>query len=451
MESNNMHVHNFKKVIIPSTCKTFGYTLHKCDCGYEHKESFKPIGEHTFNAIENVPPTCTEAGNAKMVCEICGEMKNEPIAPRGHDYSDWSVQTYPTCTGEGKSVRVCHRCGALDEKTIEATGHLCAKGTAQSVGDGMVEFFCENCGETVRCVDKRVKAKKRVKIISITTAILFVVAFLVLLIWKVVLPNYHYNLVKKYALAEEHDKAYEHYCALRKLSPESQRLEDFTVVFESYKYHNTYFSDEGETKTENQHNYQFDKYGNVTLDLFYQNGEVYWRNEYEYEYDENNNVVVKVGYDENRKIDYTEKFEYDKSGNKIRELTYDENGNLNYYHTYKYDRNGNLKKAIFYSERDTIITEYVYKYDDDGHLVSEIWYDSDGLKEREFEYDAKGNMLTQACFKENGDLAWRNTYKYKYNKRGEIKKETIYNEDGKIESESIIEYENPLVFYFPNE
>lgn len=57
------HIHRFADTVVPSTCKENGYTLHKCHCGYEHKDNFMPLGAHNFQLAEEKLPTCTEYGN----------------------------------------------------------------------------------------------------------------------------------------------------------------------------------------------------------------------------------------------------------------------------------------------------------------------------------------------------------------------------------------------------
>jgi len=52
MESNEIHIHKFTDTVIPSTCKECGYTLHKCDCGYEYKDSEEMLNNFIFQYDE---------------------------------------------------------------------------------------------------------------------------------------------------------------------------------------------------------------------------------------------------------------------------------------------------------------------------------------------------------------------------------------------------------------
>ena len=58
MENN--HVHKFEAIKIPATCKERGYTLYKCDCGYEYKEDFTPLGQHNYVKSEEKQPDKSE-------------------------------------------------------------------------------------------------------------------------------------------------------------------------------------------------------------------------------------------------------------------------------------------------------------------------------------------------------------------------------------------------------
>lgn len=157
MENKDIHEHQFTETIVPPTCKENGYTLYTCACGYERKSNFKPVGEHTFQFLESTPAGCTEGGEAKAVCSACGLTQIKTFAPLGHNYSQWVVQEYPTCTEDGSQVRRCSRCAATEYGAIPAIGHRRAPGTARRV-DGAVEYFCENCGQTVRQLSREPEA-----------------------------------------------------------------------------------------------------------------------------------------------------------------------------------------------------------------------------------------------------------------------------------------------------
>lgn len=146
---NNMHVHDFRETVVPPTCRESGYTLYSCACGYEHKGKFKPAAAHSFHTVETTPATCTEPGSKTGVCKVCGQTQTKSIPALGHDYGEWVVQEYPTCTQEGSQFRQCSRCSAVETGTLKATGHRRASGTEHYVKGKLVDYFCENCGQTV--------------------------------------------------------------------------------------------------------------------------------------------------------------------------------------------------------------------------------------------------------------------------------------------------------------
>ena len=92
MDSNN-HVHTFNDTVVPATCKEIGYTLHKCECGDEHKDNFTNIANHDFKKFDEVAPTCTEAGKVTYRCEVCDKEKVDTVAPLGHDWGEWNKRS----------------------------------------------------------------------------------------------------------------------------------------------------------------------------------------------------------------------------------------------------------------------------------------------------------------------------------------------------------------------
>lgn len=150
MDTENLHVHKFRETVVPPTCKENGYTLYICDCGYEHKANFKPIVGHSYRTTETVPATCTEPGQVTGACTVCGESVVQSTPALGHSYGYWIVKDYPSCQTPGKQIRKCSRCPATEESTIRPTGHKPVPDTARYANGKMVEFFCENCGQTVK-------------------------------------------------------------------------------------------------------------------------------------------------------------------------------------------------------------------------------------------------------------------------------------------------------------
>ena len=119
MENHN-HIHKFNLIDVPSTCKENGYTLHKCDCGYEHKDNFKPLGGHSFVLVEETNPTCTTNGTRIYHCVHCGEPRTEIVPFLGHAWGNWNLQTFPTCIQDGSQMHICSRCGLREDIVVPA-------------------------------------------------------------------------------------------------------------------------------------------------------------------------------------------------------------------------------------------------------------------------------------------------------------------------------------------
>lgn len=143
MESNQQHIHSFEHIVVPSTCSQRGYTLHRCACGYEHKDQFTPQSQHTFALVEEIEPGCTVAGSCKTRCTQCGQEQVTPIPAVGHSWGAWTVQQYATCTENGVQMRPCTRCDLRDERPIPATGHR----IVSEKRNGVDEYYCANCGQ----------------------------------------------------------------------------------------------------------------------------------------------------------------------------------------------------------------------------------------------------------------------------------------------------------------
>ncbi len=159
MDSNN-HIHKFESTVVAPTCKENGYTLHRCECGYEHKSNFTPVSSHNLQITEETAPTCTEAGKKVGRCTVCGEEKSEIISPLGHNWENWNVQMHPSCTEKGMQMRICARCGLREDQEIAPVGHKLTSPKKSQTQDGYVDYFCENCGETITMPSAAHKRKK---------------------------------------------------------------------------------------------------------------------------------------------------------------------------------------------------------------------------------------------------------------------------------------------------
>ena len=134
------HIHSFVDTVVPATCNEQGYTLHRCDCGYEYKDTFVPKTTHNFVFAEQTDPTCTEPGVQTFRCTICGQTATK-TAPAAHKWNDWVLKTVPTCTEPGVRGRSCACCDATEEEAIAPRGH---KLTNPQKKKGYIEYFCNS-------------------------------------------------------------------------------------------------------------------------------------------------------------------------------------------------------------------------------------------------------------------------------------------------------------------
>ena len=149
MDNTTVHTHEFVSTVIPATCKEKGYTLHRCACGYSHKDNYVPIGDHSFAVETETAATCCEAGSRKLRCTVCDLLQEEVVAPLGHDCGEWSIQKHPSCTQPGQKLRMCKRCDFVEEEVLLPTGHDVTVAKDAKPAKGYLEGFCKNCGETV--------------------------------------------------------------------------------------------------------------------------------------------------------------------------------------------------------------------------------------------------------------------------------------------------------------
>ena len=144
---SGLHEHKYKTKIIKSTCIAKGYTIHKCDCGYEYRDSYTPLVDHIFKVTNCVAPSCETDGFEEKVCEICGEKTTSSLPALSHKYSNWVETARPTCTENGESQRQCSRCGATEIHPLPKTGHQFG-GWSESP-DGTQTSYCVKCGHTI--------------------------------------------------------------------------------------------------------------------------------------------------------------------------------------------------------------------------------------------------------------------------------------------------------------
>lgn len=96
--------------------------------------------------------TCEEAGEAKVVCTVCGEIVGtKSVEAADHDYKTFVIN--PTCTEGGYTRHICDRCGhKYTDAEVDALGHDWDEGEvlieASTKKEGLIKYTCQRCGIT---------------------------------------------------------------------------------------------------------------------------------------------------------------------------------------------------------------------------------------------------------------------------------------------------------------
>lgn len=105
----------FKRIIFAfSILLSVGLCLGFSACDKPHTHAY------TWEVTEQA--SCTAEGKRVGTCS-CGEKVTETIAKTAHSFGEWEVDIAATCTEDGESKRQCSVCGYEESKVIEATGH----------------------------------------------------------------------------------------------------------------------------------------------------------------------------------------------------------------------------------------------------------------------------------------------------------------------------------------
>ena len=144
-----------------ATCSSEGVKTYTCtSCGKTRTESIAKT-DHSY-VTETTPATCTEYGQDRTYCSVCGYEKSRTAnsdAPKGHQATDYRLSfgsKGSTCTHPGTYDIYCGVCGACVQREVprEPLGHdLQNPEVVQPARCNTVEitqFTCGRCGETIR-------------------------------------------------------------------------------------------------------------------------------------------------------------------------------------------------------------------------------------------------------------------------------------------------------------
>ena len=498
MEQGQNHVHSFENIVIPATCRERGYVLHRCTCGYEHKDQFTPLGKHAFALTAENAPNCENGGSREYTCSVCGETKTEPLSALGHNWSGWNVQQFASCAAEGLQVRQCRRCGTSQKQEIPATGHKRSKG--QKNAAGQVEYYCLNCGAPMeKPEEKKISPKKKKTIICIAIAILLV-SLGTAAVWhslanrpsqKKTAEDY-YSAAQRLIQQGNYTDAYYNLLKCQKYKDSKELLEGFTVQYQSTSHLLTYYDVAGNVEkiTKSTDRRTYDKNGNPTSVVKYdENGallsELTWDNIYDddnhlikqtkygadgnpeflytYSYSRNGNLTEEIRYD--GKENKTYEVRYDDGGTKIYEVTYYpviyanaiqtdskgnkteillavEGGSMQDAYTCTRSENGYIGEKVQYDKNGNITDRNAYRYDNSGNLLEEIRYDNNNeiTGRHAYSYDNSGNLLEEIRYDNNDEITGR--YTYSYDNSGNLLEEIHYGRSNKIAKSRTYSYDN---------
>lgn len=149
-----------------ATCSSEGVKTYTCtSCGKTKTESIAKT-DHSY-VTEKIPATCTEYGQDRTYCSVCGYEKSRAAnndAPKGHQAFVYKLSYgghERSCTGGGSYDVCCGICGAYVEYGVglEPLGHDLQNPVvvqeATCTYSEIIDYTCKRCGETVRVIGER--------------------------------------------------------------------------------------------------------------------------------------------------------------------------------------------------------------------------------------------------------------------------------------------------------
>ena len=116
-----------KRKLLPMLALFVSLSLTACGGGNNGGGKTSSRHSHQYGEAEVVKAaTCTEAGETKKVCTICGYESKTTVSALGHDYvekTDDPKAKAATCSAEGLKVEICSRCQDRKETTLAKTAH----------------------------------------------------------------------------------------------------------------------------------------------------------------------------------------------------------------------------------------------------------------------------------------------------------------------------------------
>ena len=142
------------KTTTDPTCTEEGTKKHVCEiCGKEETDGIPALG-HDFaeEYTVDVEPGCETKGSESRHCTRCdATTDSREIAALGHIWGEWETVTPPTCTEEGTKKCVCEVCEKIKTADIPATGHTFSDAWSK---DDTYHWHAATCGHTDEISEK---------------------------------------------------------------------------------------------------------------------------------------------------------------------------------------------------------------------------------------------------------------------------------------------------------
>ena len=147
------------EIITEATCTEEGEKKFTCSiCGDEKTEKVSATGHQHTEIRNKKEATCKETGySGDTWCKDCGKkiLSGQTIAKtENHSWDAGKVTTKATCTEEGEKTFTCSICGDKKTEKVSATGHqhteIRNKKEATCKEEGYSgDTWCKDCGQTI--------------------------------------------------------------------------------------------------------------------------------------------------------------------------------------------------------------------------------------------------------------------------------------------------------------
>ncbi len=165
-----------------------------------------------------------------------------------------------------------------------------------------------------------------------------------------------------------------------------------------------------------QTNYEYAQDGRLMMKITF-NGGGGIENRDVYKYDSFGNLKEVASFALDAKLSAVDVFKFDTFNQMTEYAMLEPSGSKVYQSVYTYDKKGKRTSASNFDTRDTTLSaHWQYKYDRKGRLIEEELFNIFGepVSMSRFKYDRKGNLRDQTQIYMNGQSSTRYQYVYKY-------------------------------------